>query len=179
VSGAARPGDTAPERSSAREDASREPRRDEEEGAPALERAAEEEAKAKHGDVAAAGERPESGILQRFAERRESYQRRHPVVKVGVQLLGLLLVIGGVVLSGPGVPGPGFLVIALGLSLLALQFRWAERLLYRAVAYLEKSQEKAKETSTAQRVAAGLVVVLAIAGYVAAAILWEIPLLPG
>ena len=144
-----------------------------------LQRAAQEEAKAKGLPPEHAGQEPASKIIKRFAERQEDYMRAHPVVKAGVLVLGVLLIAGGVVLSGPGVPGPGFLVIAFGLALLAFQFTWAERLLYRAVAYLEKSQEKAKETSTAQRVAAGALVVLAVAAYVVAAVLWEIPLLPG
>jgi uncharacterized protein (TIGR02611 family) len=46
-------------------------------------------------------------------------------------------VAGFVVLAAGGVmlvlPGPGLLVTALGLAMLALEFRWAERLLLRAV----------------------------------------------
>jgi len=40
---------------------------------------------------------------------------------------GVLLLIIGVVLMVPGVPGPGLLLIFLGLSVLAVDFVWAHR----------------------------------------------------
>ena len=47
--------------------------------------------------------------------------------RAGVVLLGGVIVLAGIVLSGPGVPGPGFLVILIGLGFLALEFDRAER----------------------------------------------------
>ncbi len=41
---------------------------------------------------------------------------------------GIILVLAGLILSIPGVPGPGFLVIFAGLSILAIDFVWAHRL---------------------------------------------------
>lgn len=41
---------------------------------------------------------------------------------------GMLVVGVGIVLSIPGVPGPGLLVIFIGLSILAVDFVWAHRL---------------------------------------------------
>jgi uncharacterized protein (TIGR02611 family) len=41
---------------------------------------------------------------------------------------GVVLLIAGLVLIVPGVPGPGLLVIFLGLSILAVDFVWAHRL---------------------------------------------------
>jgi uncharacterized protein (TIGR02611 family) len=43
--------------------------------------------------------------------------------------LGFLLIAVGLLLSIPGIPGPGFVVIALGLLLLSEHFHWARRLL--------------------------------------------------
>ncbi len=43
-------------------------------------------------------------------------------------VLGLALVILGVVLALPGVPGPGLLVIFVGLTVLGGEFEWARRL---------------------------------------------------
>ena len=40
---------------------------------------------------------------------------------------GVLLLVVGVVLTVPGVPGPGLLLIFLGLSVLAVDFVWAHR----------------------------------------------------
>ena len=48
-------------------------------------------------------------------------------------MLGFFIVLAGIVMSGPGVPGPGILVILIGLSFLALEFDWAERWLERAI----------------------------------------------
>jgi uncharacterized protein (TIGR02611 family) len=41
---------------------------------------------------------------------------------------GIAVVIVGVILTIPGVPGPGLLVIFAGLSILAIDFVWAHRL---------------------------------------------------
>ena len=41
---------------------------------------------------------------------------------------GIIVVIIGIVMSVPGVPGPGLLVIFAGLSILAIDFVWAHRL---------------------------------------------------
>jgi len=41
---------------------------------------------------------------------------------------GILLLIVGLILMVPGIPGPGFLLILLGLSILAVDYVWAHRL---------------------------------------------------
>ena len=41
---------------------------------------------------------------------------------------GIVLIIAGLVLMIPGVPGPGFLVVFAGISILAVDFVWAHRL---------------------------------------------------
>jgi tellurite resistance protein TerC len=41
---------------------------------------------------------------------------------------GIVVLLVGIVLSVPGVPGPGFVFIFLGLSILAIDFVWAHRL---------------------------------------------------
>ena len=43
-------------------------------------------------------------------------------------VLGLALVLAGVVLAIPGVPGPGLLVMFVGLTVLSTEFGWARRL---------------------------------------------------
>jgi hypothetical protein len=49
-----------------------------------------------------------------------------PGLKVARIGAGFLLLIVGVVLSLPGVPGPGILIVLLGLALLSRHFAWAE-----------------------------------------------------
>jgi drug/metabolite transporter (DMT)-like permease len=41
---------------------------------------------------------------------------------------GILLLLLGLVMMVPGIPGPGFLLILLGLSILAVDYVWAHRL---------------------------------------------------
>ena len=41
---------------------------------------------------------------------------------------GVLLLVAGVFFMIPGVPGPGFVLFLLGLSILAVDFVWAHRL---------------------------------------------------
>jgi hypothetical protein len=52
---------------------------------------------------------------------------------------GIVVGVLGVLLSIPGVPGPGLLVVFAGLSILAVDFLWARRLKH-------KVQEKVKHT---------------------------------
>ncbi|MEA2419712.1 MAG: putative transrane protein, partial [Thermoleophilaceae bacterium] len=106
------------------------------------------------------------------------HKQRHIVHRAGVVLLGFVLVLAGIVMSGPGVPGPGIATILLGLGLLALEFECAERLLERAVLWGERAAARAERATTAQRVAVALLGIVAVGAFVAAAILWNIPLLP-
>jgi uncharacterized protein (TIGR02611 family) len=117
-------------------------------------------------------------LLVKLRERKERHEQRHLLYRIAIVVLGFLIVAAGIVMSGPGVPGPGIAVILIGLGFLALEFDWAERLLERAIVWADRAKDRAEETSTAQRVVAGLVAALALAGFVVAAILWDIPLLP-
>ena len=40
---------------------------------------------------------------------------------------GIVVVLAGLILAIPGVPGPGLLVVFIGLSILAVDFVWAHR----------------------------------------------------
>ena len=117
-------------------------------------------------------------LLVKLRERKERHKERHIVYRSGVVLVGVLVVAAGIVMSGPGVPGPGIAVILIGLGLLALEFDRAERLLERAIIWADRAKDRAEETSTKQRVLAGIAGALVVAAFVAAAILWDIPLLP-
>jgi uncharacterized protein (TIGR02611 family) len=117
-------------------------------------------------------------LLVKLRERKERHKQRSILHRIGIVCLGLLIMLAGLVMSGPGVPGPGIAVILIGLGFLALEFDWAERLLERAIIWADRAKDRAEETSTKQRVLAGMAGALAVAAFVAAAILWDIPLLP-
>jgi uncharacterized protein (TIGR02611 family) len=133
--------------------------------------ATEESAPARQPD-----ETPE--LLIKLRERKARHKQRHPVHRAGVVALGFLIVLVGIVLSGPGVPGPGIAVILVGLGFLALEFDRAERLLARAIIWADIAAIRAEQTSTTQRVIAALLTAVAVAAFVFAAIRWDIPLLP-
>lgn len=117
-------------------------------------------------------------LLVKLQERKERHADRGMPARVGVVVLGVFLVLAGIVLSGPGIPGPGFLVILIGLSFLALEFDRAERLLEKAIVAADRAKDRAENASRSHKIAATLVTLLALGAFLAAAILWDIPLLP-
>jgi uncharacterized protein (TIGR02611 family) len=121
-------------------------------------------------------DRPE--LLIKLQERKERHKQRHIVHRAAVVLLGFLIVCAGIVMSGPGVPGPGIAVILIGLGFLALEFDRAERLLERVVIWADHTKDRAEQTSPTQRILAGIAAALLVAAFVIAALLWDIPLLP-
>ncbi|MDQ3434772.1 MAG: PGPGW domain-containing protein, partial [Actinomycetota bacterium] len=78
-------------------------------------------------------------LLVKLQERKERHSERGLPARIGVVVLGVVLVLAGILLSGPGVPGPGFLVILIGLSFLALEFDRAERLLEKAIVAADRA----------------------------------------
>ena len=123
------------------------------------------------------GEVKRHPTIQKLHERRERHKRRSRLVRWAVALAGALITLAGVAMTGP-IPGPGVLVIPFGLTLLALEFMWAERLLEKAVMWADKAKQQAANRTRGQKIASAIVAVLAIAAFVTAAILWDIPLLP-
>ena len=120
--------------------------------------------------------RPE--LLVKLQERKERHKQRNIFHRSAVVVGGVVLVAAGIVMSGPGVPGPGIVTILIGLGLLALEFDRAERWLEKAIIWGDKAAERAERATTAQRVAARVVAALAVGAFVVAAILWDIPLVP-
>ena len=86
-----------------------------------------------------------------------------------VALAGFVILLAGLALLV--LPGPGIPLIAVGLGLLALEFRWAEAALARAL----RHAERVRPSSGRQRIAAGAALV-GSAGVAAAGIaLWGVP----
>jgi uncharacterized protein (TIGR02611 family) len=114
--------------------------------------------------------------IQKLRRRKELHKQRSKLYRIPFAVVGVLVLVVGVALSLPGVPGPGLLLVGLGLAMLALEFDRAERLLERIIDRVEALREK---TSTAQEIALAVVGVGALVGYFVAVVLWEIPVLPG
>ena len=115
-------------------------------------------------------------FIERVRERRERHRERSRVVRAAVVLAGFVVVLVGVALIP--LPGPGLLVVAVGLAVLALEFAWAERLLERTVNRMEQATETVKRASRAQQILLGLLVALTAAAALSAAYAWDVPLLP-
>ena len=105
----------------------------------------------------------------RIRERRARHRQRPLWIRASVALGGFSTLGAGLallVLPGPGVP----LVVA-GLGLLALEFRWAEGALERAVRHAERMAPKKRS----HRLAVGGVAVAAAAASAALVLLWGVP----
>ena len=113
-------------------------------------------------------------MIDRVRRRKDQHRQRGKLYRISFAAAGVVLVLLGVVLTAPGVPGPGLLVVALGLAMLALEFDWAERLLERILDRVERASDTSRERKAIFIVAALVVG----AGAIAAAFLWDVPLLP-
>ncbi len=115
-------------------------------------------------------------MRERLAERRAAHVRRSRFYRIGFAIAGAMVTLAGIAMLVT--PGPAFVVIPIGLAMLALEFAWAERLLRRALSWAESASRSANEQSTGRKVAAGVAFAVVVGAAVTAAILWDIPVLP-
>jgi len=115
-------------------------------------------------------------LRERLAERREVHLERSRLYRILFGIAGAIVTLAGVAMLL--LPGPAFVVIPIGLAMLALEFAWAEAMLDHALEQAEAAQRKASEASGAEKFFGVAAAVLALAAFVAAAIIWDIPLLP-
>jgi uncharacterized protein (TIGR02611 family) len=128
--------------------------------------------------VTAEGDRGRrSSAIERLRERKEQHKQRGKVYRVVWVIVGALIILAGLALSLPGIPGPGLLLAAFGLGMLALEFDRAERLLEKVLVRLERITDKASNASTTQKVLLGLLAVAVAAAAVVALAVWGIPYL--
>lgn len=102
----------------------------------------------------AAGEDPQRPI-RRMLGRTRAFIARYPWLQVSyrvvVGVLGGTLALGGLVLVP--LPGPGWLVVFLGLAILGTEFHWARRISSRLKRVLERfwawwRERRARKAST-------------------------------
>ena len=113
---------------------------------------------------------------KKLEERREAYEQRGTLYKAVYLSAGLTVTLAGIAMLA--LPGPAFVVIPIGLAMLAVQFAWAESMLEKALEQAEKAQTTAKEASRTQKILGGVAIALGIAAFVVCAILYDIPLIP-
>ena len=120
--------------------------------------------------------REEPKYVAKLRARRAEHRERSRIVRAVFVLAGFTLLLAGLVMLVT--PGPATAVIPIGLAILSLEFTWAERLLDRALEEADKAARRASETTTMQRVLAGIATALGFGALIAWAVLGDIPLAP-
>jgi multisubunit Na+/H+ antiporter MnhB subunit len=121
-------------------------------------------------------ERDTHPMIDKLREKRDRHRQRNPVYRFAFAVAGVLLILFGLLLSLPGVPGPGLLVVAVGLGMIALEWDPAERLLERILYRLEDAREASLPVQIA--LVAGAVL-LGVAAFALTVLLWDVPVIPG
>jgi len=112
--------------------------------------------------------------IRRLRERKRRHQQRSRTYRITFAAAAVLVILIGLLLVP--LPGPGWLIVALGLGMLALESDRAERLLERILDRIDATTEN---LTRGQKIALGAVAGAAVVAWIGAAILWEIPVLPG
>jgi len=121
--------------------------------------------------------RPRPKLIEKLEARREEHLTRGRFYRIVFAVAGVIVLLAGLIMLIT--PGPAFVLIPIGLAMLALEFTWAERLLDRALEQAQVAQEKAAQTSLAQRIFGILAGLLAFGAAVTAQIQWDLlPFLP-
>ena len=115
-------------------------------------------------------------LSEKLAARRARHIQRSTPYRVMFVIVAFLILIGGLALVP--LPGPGWAIVFVGLGMLALEFKWAENLMEKILDRLEGAKRSAANASPAQKALGVAATAAGIAACVAAAILWDIPLLP-
>jgi uncharacterized protein (TIGR02611 family) len=117
---------------------------------------------------------PRSRWIEKLDERRERHLQRGRLYRLLFTAAGMCVTLIGVIMLVT--PGPAFVIIPIGLAMLAMEFAWAEAALEKALRQAEKAQAKAREASLRPKVASALATGLRIAGVVAGILYWDINL---
>jgi uncharacterized protein (TIGR02611 family) len=120
--------------------------------------------------------RPRPKLIERLEARRATHRERHPLFRIGFGLVGALILLAGLIMLVT--PGPAFVLIPIGLAMLSMEFVWAERLLAKSLEQAAIAQERAAQTTRAERILAAIATLLAITAIVLAILWWDVPLLP-
>jgi uncharacterized protein (TIGR02611 family) len=109
--------------------------------------------------------------------RKERHKQRGKVYRISFATLGFAIVALGLALIP--LPGPGWLIVVLGLAMLALEFDRAERLLEKVLVRLERLSEQASEASPLVKALGVAATVLGLVAAIAIVVLFDVPYFPG
>lgn len=119
---------------------------------------------------------PRHPIIERIQARRERHLARGRLYRLVFAVAGFTVLVAGLAMLV--LPGPGLVVIVIGLTILALEFAWAERALERAVDKMERARQVTREATRWQRIFGALAIAAAFGATITAALYWDVPLLP-
>ncbi len=108
-------------------------------------------------------------VLRRVHTKLHANRVTGAVTKIVITTVGVVVIAVGIFLSGPGIPGPGFLVILGGLAILATEWEWADRILHWAKEKYEDAKQHVTEMDPRVRRRRLLLTVLAVVVVVGAA----------
>jgi uncharacterized protein (TIGR02611 family) len=114
--------------------------------------------------------------VRRLQAQRAKHKSRAFPFRVATAIAGFLVVALGI-LALP-FPGPGWLIIFIGLAVLSLEFTWAGRALDWLLVQVAKFQRRVQRASPGERLAMVLVLVLIVGAVLAWAYFGDIPLVP-
>lgn len=121
-------------------------------------------------------EREKHPLIAGLQDRRERHREHGRLYRILFAMAGATVTLAGVVMLIT--PGPALVIIPIGLAMLALEFAWAERMLERAIDRAEAARRSATEASRFQKVFGAVATVAGIGAFIAASLVWDIPLLP-
>jgi uncharacterized protein (TIGR02611 family) len=117
--------------------------------------------------------KPPGAVRRRAQATREQIRRRRTLdvtYRLFVLVIGCLVALAGVAMLV--LPGPGWLVIILGVAILATEYAWAHRLLERVKDWAERAKNAALDPKRRRRnrnlaIAGGVAAALAAWAYIA------------
>jgi aminoglycoside 6'-N-acetyltransferase len=114
--------------------------------------------------------------MLKLRDRKQVHKRRNRLFRTVWAGAGVIVILIGLALIP--LPGPGWLVTAAGVFMLALEFDHAERLLEKILDRLEQVTEQAQNAGPWAKAALVAVGLAGVAATVVAALLWDVPFLP-
>jgi uncharacterized protein (TIGR02611 family) len=114
-------------------------------------------------------------VLERVRERRRRHAMHSRVYRVTFAAMGFILVGLGLILALPLVPGPGLLLMVVGLAMLAHEFDWADRILERLLDRAERAASRAARRSGLGKAAAPVALMLVLGLAVVAVLIFGVP----
>ena len=115
-------------------------------------------------------------LIDKLEDRREHHREHGTLYRIVYAVAAFTVLLAGIAMLV--LPGPALAVIPIGLAMLALEFAWAEEMLETAVEKAEAAGRAASQTSRKQRIIGMVAIAIGVAAAVAAALVWDIPLLP-